>query len=251
MKANIDKYKAIKKLENIIREISEFKSLKYNNDKFDRWKKSLDNFIEDLLDKESRQFKNYKRIKYNPTFQFIGAQYDDNYYQGFYDDGLDEADKYFNQLIDELRDLWNVTSDYDNIIAIQPTNDDENFIKLAKSVREKIENNEPEIALDHLHTYLIKYFRELCLTYDVTFQKDTPLHSLFGSYLKRINEEGKIESDLSKNILKYSISILDKYNDIRNNNSFAHDNDLVKHNEAKLIFNYISNLIQFINTIEE
>ena len=43
------------------------------------------------------------------------------------------------------------------IQVIQATSDDINFHKLAKQVREAIERNEPETALDRLHTYTVKF----------------------------------------------------------------------------------------------
>ena len=50
----------------------------------------------------------------------------------------------------------------EHIDAIQPTTDDKDFSMLAKSIRESIEKNEPESALDRLHTYVVKYTRHLC-----------------------------------------------------------------------------------------
>lgn len=48
------------------------------------------------------------------------------------------------------------------IDVIQPNVDDKNFKLLAKSIRDSIEKNEPEAALDRLHTFTFRYLRELC-----------------------------------------------------------------------------------------
>tara|TARA_B100000497_G_C7624884_1_gene375505 strand:- start:491 stop:724 length:234 start_codon:yes stop_codon:yes gene_type:complete len=53
-------------------------------------------------------------------------------------------------------------------------------------------------------------------------------------------------------ILKFSISILDSFNYIRNNKSLAHDNErIADYSESILIFNNINSLVKFIQVIEE
>ncbi|MBL7965975.1 MAG: abortive infection family protein [Prolixibacteraceae bacterium] len=138
----------------------------------------------------------------------------------------------------------------DNIDAIQATNDDKDFNLLAKTIRESIIKNEPEIALDRLHTFIIRYIRDLLIKHNIPYSKDTALHSLFGSYVNYLKKEQAIESEMSIRILKSSISILESYNDIRNNRSFAHDNPVLNYNESILILNSISNVIRFIEAIE-
>lgn len=139
----------------------------------------------------------------------------------------------------------------ENIDAIQPNSDDRTFKILAESIRESIKNNEPEKALDRLHTFTIKYVRQLCDNHQISFDKETPLHSLFGGYVKKIAKEGLLESVMTERILKSSISILEAFNNVRNNQSFAHDNQILNYNESILIFNNVSNVIRFLETIEK
>jgi len=142
-------------------------------------------------------------------------------------------------------------STVENIEAIQPYTDDKDFSLLAKSIRESINNNEPETALDRLHTYAMKYIRLLCDKHNINFDKDTPLHSLFGGYVKYLTQNKVIKSEMTERILKSSISILESFNKVRNEQSFAHDNPILNYNESILIFNNISSSIKFIETIEE
>ncbi|GAB4280682.1 MAG: hypothetical protein Kow0068_05010 [Marinilabiliales bacterium] len=139
----------------------------------------------------------------------------------------------------------------ENLDSIQPNIDDKDFSKLAKSIKDSIEKNEPETALDRLHTFTVKYIRDLCKSYSIEFDKDTPLHSLFGGYVKHLVKKGLIESSMTERILKSSISVLEAFNEVRNNKSFAHDNDILNYNESILIFNDISNVIRFIESIEK
>lgn len=139
----------------------------------------------------------------------------------------------------------------DNIDALQPNITDRDFTVLSKSIQASIEKNEPEAALDRLHTFVVKYIRVLCDKHSIEYTKETPLHSLFGGYIKYLNENNKIESKMSELILKSSISVLESFNDIRNNKSLAHDNPILNYSESILIFNDVSNVIKFIETIEK
>ena len=139
----------------------------------------------------------------------------------------------------------------ENLDSIKPNNKDESFEKLAISIKNSINNNQPETGIDRLHTFVTKYIRELCNKHGIAFEKDTPLHSLFGGYIKHLNSSGLIESEMTSRVLKSSISVLEAFNKVRNNQSFAHDNSILNYNESLLIFNDISNLIKFIEAIEK
>lgn len=139
----------------------------------------------------------------------------------------------------------------ENIDSLKANTDDKDFELLAKSIRDSIEKNKPETALDRLHTFVVKYIRELCERHSIEYDKDTPLHSLFGGYVKYLSMNNIIESVMTERILKSSISVMEAFNDVRNNQSFAHDNPILNYNESILIFNDISNVIRFIESIEK
>src|SRR5690606_29656618 len=50
----------------------------------------------------------------------------------------------------------------ENINVLRVETDDQDFNLLAKVLRETLEKNQPETALDRLHTYVFKYARQLC-----------------------------------------------------------------------------------------
>lgn len=134
--------------------------------------------------------------------------------------------------------------------VIQAISSEKEFETLAKSVRESIERNEPENGLDRLHTFLIKYLRVKCEKYGSVISKDKPLHSLMGEYIKHIKKDKLIESEMTENILKSSISVIERFNYVRNNQSYAHDNEVLNYNESILIFGYITNIVRFIENLE-
>lgn len=139
----------------------------------------------------------------------------------------------------------------DNIEILQGGTEDKDFNLLAKAIKETIEKNEPETALDRLHTFVFKYIRQLCEKHQISVVKDDPLHSIFGKYIKHLTSNNLIESMMAERILKSSISVLEAFNDVRNNKSFAHDNKILNYRESLLIFNSITNTIKFIESIEE
>jgi len=136
------------------------------------------------------------------------------------------------------------------IEAITPNTAEKDFAILAKSVREAIEKNEPESGLDRLHTFVVKYVRVLCQKHGITTDKNKPLHSLVGEYVKRLKEKGHIESEMTERILKSSISTLEAFNRVRNDQSFAHDNQVLNYDESLFIFNHVASAVRFIEALE-
>lgn len=137
------------------------------------------------------------------------------------------------------------------LAAITPNSAEREFAILAKSVRESIEKNEPEAGLDRLHTFSLKYLRVLCEQRGISTEKEKPLHSLIGEYVKHLKSVGAIESEMTERILKSSISTLDAFNDVRNNRSFAHDNSVLNYEESLLIFNHVCSSIRYIESLEK
>ncbi|MEK6627787.1 MAG: abortive infection family protein [Bdellovibrionota bacterium] len=137
-----------------------------------------------------------------------------------------------------------------DIEVINPKIAEKDIAALAKSIRESVEKHEPEAALDRLHTYTIKYLRSICANRGIETDKEKPLHSLMGEYLKSLKNNNEIDSEMTERILKSSISILDAFNSVRNNQSMAHDNKFLNYSESMLIVNNIVSSIKFIESIE-
>lgn len=161
--------------------------------------------------------------------------------------GFDSPSAEVVAILDRLRDLNSVT-DMDALVA--PPDGDEAFETVARHVREAIERNEPEAAIDRLHTYLMKYMRRLCSRRGIEIARDKPLHSLMGEYLKALRDQNVIESDITHRILKSTISIMEALNKVRNERSLAHDNDLLDHDESLLVFAHVASVVRFLETVE-
>ena len=127
----------------------------------------------------------------------------------------------------------------------------EEFEQLAAGVRDSITKNEPEVGLDRLHTFTVKFVRWASQRRGLTVDRDKSLNAIFGIYVKKLQELKLIESRMTELILKTSISVLDAFNEVRNNRSLAHDNVLLNREESLLIFNHVTTAIRFVWTLEQ
>jgi hypothetical protein len=152
----------------------------------------------------------------------------------------------FNNIIEKLR--GEVSIAHAEVIAAN--NDDEDFHALAKHIQESIEKDQPNAALDRLHTFLVKYFREMCARYNVSIDKNESLNAIYGKYLKALRSANVIESEMTDKILRSTFQCFDAFNDVRNNKSYAHDNPVLNHGESVLIFNYMTATLKFLQSIE-
>lgn len=138
-----------------------------------------------------------------------------------------------------------------DIDAIRANANDKDFEAVAKSAREYIEKGDPENGLDRLHTFMTWYLRTLCEKHCIRFDRSKPLHSLAGEYVKELKKEEFIKSRMAETILKTSISVLEAFNEVRNEHSLAHANPLLGNAEAYLISNHIASLVRFLEVVEK
>lgn len=126
---------------------------------------------------------------------------------------------------------------------------DETLDELIAAIERDIGANKPAAALDRLHTYCMKKFAHLLEERGIAWDRNDPLQSRVGKYVKALECERDIR-EITRRIIKSAISVFDQFNDIRNNRSFAHDNDLIDQAEARFIFDAISAFLRFVKSIE-
>lgn len=120
---------------------------------------------------------------------------------------------------------------------------------LIDDINNSIEIGRPQFTLDRLHTLMCYYVKELCDEHGIEYEdEDDKLNQIFKRYAEFIDD--KLESDLSKTIILQTGSIFDKFNHVRNNMSYAHDNLILNEAESLLVYRDIVNVFDFIQTIE-
>lgn len=136
--------------------------------------------------------------------------------------------------------------------------EEDDSILLAELIQDSVNRDFPAAGLDRLHTYTTKLIRKICRNRGINIQNKNgtkleykPLHSLFGEYIKDLEKRNEIKSKTTILILKSSISIFEKFNKTRNDESLAHDNEILNKNESLIIIKYIIETLTFIKKIEK
>lgn len=126
---------------------------------------------------------------------------------------------------------------------------DRTLDELIADIERDLQANKPEAAMDHLHTYCMKKFAHLLQTRGIECNHDDPLHSRFGRYRQELLREREL-SKFTDRALKSAISLFEGYNEVRNFQSFAHDNPILEPSEARYIFDTISAILTFLRAVE-
>lgn len=138
--------------------------------------------------------------------------------------------------------------DTSGIEAFEPN---ETLEELVASIRRDLDAKKPQTALDRLHTYCMMRFAALIHKHGgPECGKDDPLHSRVGKYVRLLQQHQNL-TPLSERIVKSSISVFQEMNPIRNDQSFAHDNEtLVTMDEARFIFDSITAFLRFSKSVD-
>ncbi len=128
---------------------------------------------------------------------------------------------------------------------------EKSFSALVDEINKSLTEDNPTFCIDRLHTFTVKYLRSLCGLYKIPYDENHPIYSLLGSYVKHVKKTRGFDSEVTELILKSSISIITKFNDVRNNQSPAHDNVFLNYEESKYIVNVIISMVEFIVAYEK
>lgn len=133
--------------------------------------------------------------------------------------------------------------------ALDRYEQDRTLDELLADLQRTLESNKPEAALDHLHTYCMKKFAYLLSLRGTNCTDKEALHARFGRYRQCLRGETNLH-EISDLAMKSAISVLEKFNDVRNNRSFAHDSVILDHHEARYVFDIVTALLRFIRSYE-
>lgn len=149
----------------------------------------------------------------------------------------------FEGVLDKLKQQ----QDLDGVEVLERMLELNDYRELSRSVMSYIRDGNPSLALDRLHTLLVRYLRSLGKKHGFSHGSEVPLHSLLGSYIKA--KAGL--SETTQRILKTSISNLEAFNDVRNNASYAHDNEILSAEESRFVVGSVMSLLRFIDSLEQ
>lgn len=161
--------------------------------------------------------------------------------------------KYKKQKIDELKTVSLKQKANDNPIILPKVREDSMAI-LLENINDSLAKNKPELVLDRLHTFATKMLRQICEKNGICTidnkGNNYPLHSLAGMIKKLYEKDKEYVSSFTVTAIQNSISLFDRYNSIRNDNSFAHDNKILNSTEAEFVVKIIADVLVFIDKVE-
>jgi len=134
--------------------------------------------------------------------------------------------------------------------AIVKIGNEHDLDEVTSAVREAIEKQDFVGGIDRLHTFATGFVRSLCEKHGIAIDRGKPLHSVFGELTRKFHADGHLQSRMVAAILSTFSKPFDAFNDARNNQSLAHDNELLNHDEAQLIFEHVTSALRFLRELD-
>lgn len=136
-----------------------------------------------------------------------------------------------------------------------PSKKEDNLQTLLVDINSALARNQPALVLDRLHTFSTKLLRQFCSNNGIDIMdnkgKYYPLNSLAGSLSRYYEKNSLLQSDFTLLAIKNCISLFAQYNDVRNNQSFAHDNEILDGVEAEFVVKTMANVLTFLDEVEK
>lgn len=133
--------------------------------------------------------------------------------------------------------------------ALERFKSDHTLEELILAIERDISAHKCAAALDRLHTYCMKKLAHLLEASGQPAARDEALHARVGRYIRLLETQIELR-EMSKRIVKSAISVFEQFNHVRNDRSFAHDNDILDEAEARFIFEGVSAFLRFLKAID-
>lgn len=140
---------------------------------------------------------------------------------------------------------------YDSVKVKDDFSDEKRIIDLINEINHIINERQPVFALDKLHTLTHIIFRQICDSHNISYTKHEGIDSIFKKYVQFLEKNNFIESKMSKTIFRNIGTLLSQFNEIRNNNTYAHDNPILNQFESEFIYKQVVNILYFIDHIDD
>ena len=126
---------------------------------------------------------------------------------------------------------------------------------ILNDIEANIQAGKPELVIDRLHTFATRYFREICQKNGIAIEDgkgdNYSLDALVAKLKGWYEREKYFESEFCVVAIKNAINIFAKYNDLRNNKSAAHPNQLLQKAEAEYAVKVVADTLMFIDNVEK
>lgn len=136
-----------------------------------------------------------------------------------------------------------------------PDSRDVNEKELKAQIELAINQGKPSVALDRLHTLATKVLKSVCASNGIALQNAKNerynVAQLVGMLWKKYQDESVFQSQFTISAIKYATAVFTEFNNVRNNESFAHDNTILNNHEAYFAIKIMAEVLIFISETEE
>ena len=163
-----------------------------------------------------------------------------------YEDKFYELSENVGEIIKKIRATSNIKE--------LPSLDNIGLRILEKDLNRNIENQEYVLVIDRLHTYSLFFLEKLCKNNGLQPQKDPKGHIMFDDMLTQLQnkfETNNILNNFDKETIKSAKTLLQKYNEVRNKQSFAHPNKTLENAKAKYVVESIISLLGYLTELSK
>ncbi|WP_010543260.1 abortive infection family protein [Sphingomonas elodea] len=153
---------------------------------------------------------------------------------------------------DFLQMIANLEGSYQpiDLAIVENFNGDQTLGELVDAIQRDIQANKPHAALDRLHTYAMKKFADLLARDGIDVTHNEALHARAGRYINNLRLSSQI-GEYSAKIAKSAVQVMEQFNQVRNNQSLAHDNEMLSLAEGRYVFETVLSLLRFIKALDE
>ena len=141
-----------------------------------------------------------------------------------------------------------------NAISFPKVHGDEKISKLILDIENNLKNKNYQLVVDRLHTYCGIYFTKIFAKYSLDVETDLNGHIDINKSCKKLaqyyNENGDF-TNFSIEAIKKIGNLFCQYNSIRNDDSYAHPNELIEYAEAEFVVKIVCDILNFIENIEK
>lgn len=166
------------------------------------------------------------------------------------DDWSEAEEEDLNQLKESLNSLMIGAG---SIVLPDSRDADEKELKI--QIERAIDQGKPSIALDRLHTLATKVLKSVCASNGISLQNGKNerynVAQLIGMLWKKYQDESVFQSQFTISAIKYANSVFTEFNNVRNNESFAHDNTILNDHEAYFAIKIMAEILMFISETEQ
>lgn len=156
--------------------------------------------------------------------------------------------------LEDLRKRLEALMHEDGAIPLPGSRDvDENELK--NQIEQAISQGKPSVALDRLHTLATKVLKSVCATNGIPLWNEKKerynVAQLVGMLWKKYQSESVFQSQFTVSAIKYANSVFTEFNNVRNNESYAHDNTILNNHEAYFAIKIMAEVLMFIFETEQ